>query len=198
MTQMTPSRHSGILRHSRGPALLAAVFLLMSCQRLAQPLQPPPQFAMQAPQPAPLSVQQDVAQNRAMRDPDTPATVEDFERYARTTRILFARGSAELSDAARATLDRQAEWLKRHSDVRAVLAGHADLLGPREHQFALGERRAAAMKFYFTVHGISGERLIVTSFGKERPVNESSDEVSQSQNRRGETILIGLPGAPRP
>ncbi|WP_217806576.1 OmpA family protein [Novosphingobium sp. B1] len=171
--------------------------LLASCQRPVQPLRPPPSFDMQGPTPAPLKVREDEAQSRLLRDHETPATVEDFERYAGTTRVLFARDSAELDAAARAILDRHAQWLNLYPEVRASLQGHADEFGSREHQFALGEKRAAAMKFYLTAQGVAAERLVPTSFGKEHPARTGGDEISQNQNRRGETVLIGLPASAR-
>lgn len=79
--------------------------------------------------------------------------------------------------------------------MHASLQGHADLLGTREHQFALGEQRAAAMKFYLVTRGIGPERLTITSFGKQRPAALNLDEASQKSNRRGETVLVVARGA---
>lgn len=179
-------------------ALLGLSFLLASCQRPAQPLRPPPRFEMQGPMLTPLTVGEDEAQSRVLHDHETPASVEDFERYAGSTFVLFEQGSAELNPVARAILDRQAQWLNLHPEVRVSLQGHADEFGSREHQFALGEKRAAAMKFHLTVRGVAADRLAPTSLGKERPVRTGHDETSQTQNRRGETVLVGLPGSARP
>ncbi|OYW88182.1 MAG: hypothetical protein B7Z20_03210, partial [Sphingobium sp. 32-64-5] len=123
------------------------------------------------------------------------ATTDDFERFASFSRIYFERNSARLTEEARKTLDAQAAWLREHPDVRASLQGHADALGTREHQFALGERRATAMKFYLLARGVDPHRLTVTSFGKQRPAVLALDEASQKSNRRGETVLIGTPDA---
>src|SRR5690606_2273190 len=116
-----------------------------------------------------------------------------FERFAEISRIYFERNSASLTDEARKTLDAQAAWLREHPEIRASLQGHADALGTREHQFALGERRAAAMKFHLAARGIGADRLTITSFGKQRPAAFRLDEASQKSNRRGETVLIGAP-----
>jgi peptidoglycan-associated lipoprotein len=186
------------IRTGRGLACLVLCGALASCQRPTQPLLPPPLFEFQGPSPEPLASRENNLPAQGIRDADTPATMEDFERYAGTIRILFGRGSAELTPIARAVLDRQAAWLRAHPDIRASLQGHADELAPREQQFALGEKRAAAMKFYLTARGVAPQRLFVTSFGRERPVATGSDEASQSQNRRGETVLLGLPGLSRP
>ena len=123
-----------------------------------------------------------------------PGSVEDFVRYAGSDKVYFAYDSAELTDEGRTILGRQAEWLAKYPQVGVSLEGHADERGTREYNFALGERRAAAMKFYLTVRGLAATRITTTSFGKERPVVAGSDEQSWAQNRRGETVLIGAVG----
>ncbi|MEK9545608.1 MAG: OmpA family protein, partial [Pelagibacteraceae bacterium] len=53
---------------------------------------------------------------------------------------------------------------------------------------ALGERRANAAKDYLMTYGISGKRISVISYGKERPVNSASTPLAWSQNRRAVTV----------
>lgn len=168
-------------------SVLALCGALAACQRPTQMLPPAPIFGIQGarqstPEPNPSALRDD-------------ATRADFERFAQFSQIYFERNSATLTDAARKTLDAQAEWLREYPEVHASLQGHADLLGTREHQFALGEQRAAAMKFYLVTRGIGPGRLTITSFGKQRPAALSLDEASQKSNRRGETVLVGARGA---
>jgi len=175
-------------------AAIALFGLLASCQRPTQRLPPAPIFEMREGE-APAAVHDENALTPLLRDNGGTASIADFERFAGIRRIYFERNRADLTDEARGTLDRQAEWLRQHPDVRASLHGHADALGTREYQIALGEKRAAAMKFYLTAHGVSAERLSITSFGKQRPAALGLDDASQKLNRRGETVLIGVPGA---
>ena len=65
---------------------------------------------------------------------------------------------------------------------------YADERGTREYNLALGERRANAAKDYLMTYGISGSRLSVISYGKERPVNSGSNPLAWSQNRRSVTV----------
>ena len=177
-----------------------AVILLVStaaCQRPTEKLPPAPQFEMQsgepevAPQaPAPVNDVVSVSDNSGI----VPGSVEDFLRYAGTDKVYFEYDSADLTDEGRATLGRQAEWLVKYPKVNVSLEGHADERGTREYNFALGERRSAAMKFFLSVRGVSEGRITTTSFGKERPMVAGSDDQSWGQNRRGETVLIGAVG----
>jgi peptidoglycan-associated lipoprotein len=166
---------------------------MAACQRPTQRLPPAPIFEMHAGQTR-EEVREQGPFGPSLRDNGGMASIADFERFAGIRRIYFERNRAELTDEARGTLDRQAEWLRQHPDVRASLQGHADALGTREHQIALGEKRAAAMKFYLTAHGVAAERLSTTSFGKQRPAALGLDDASQKLNRRGETVLNGVPG----
>ena len=103
-------------------------------------------------------------------------------------RVFFATNESVLTTASRDTLRKQAGWLRKNSKVTIVLEGHADERGTREYNLALGERRANAAKDYLMTYGISGDRISVISYGKERPVDSGSNPLSWSKNRRSVTV----------
>ena len=103
-------------------------------------------------------------------------------------RVFFATNESVLTTAARETLRKQAQWLRKNSKVTVVLEGHADERGTREYNLALGERRANAAKDYLMTYGISGNRISVISYGKERPVDSGSNPLAWSKNRRSVTV----------
>ena len=103
-------------------------------------------------------------------------------------RVFFATNKTTLTTASRDTLRKQAAWMRKKADLTFSLEGHADERGTREYNLALGERRANAVKDYLMTYGISGSRLSVISYGKERPVNSGSDPLAWSQNRRSVTV----------
>ena len=105
-------------------------------------------------------------------------------------RVFFATNESVLTTASRETLRKQAAWLRKNSDITIVLEGHADERGTREYNLALGERRANAVKDYLMTYGISGKRISVISYGKERPVNSESTPLAWSQNRRSVTVKV--------
>ena len=63
--------------------------------------------------------------------------------------------------------------------------------GTREYNFSLGARRAQTVRDYLVSRGISGSRMRVVSYGKERPVAVCNDISCWSQNRRAVTALEG-------
>ena len=103
-------------------------------------------------------------------------------------RVFFATNKSTLTTASRDTLRKQAAWMRKKSKLKFSIEGHADERGTREYNLALGERRANAVKDYLMTYGISGSRLSVISYGKERPVNSGSSPLAWSQNRRSVTV----------
>ena len=103
-------------------------------------------------------------------------------------RVFFATNKSTLTTASRDTLRKQAAWMRKKKDLTFSIEGHADERGTREYNLALGERRANAVKDYLMTYGISGSRLSVISYGKERPVNSGSTPLAWSQNRRSVTV----------
>lgn len=100
-------------------------------------------------------------------------------------RVFFEYDSSELTDEARDTLAKQAEWLGYHSRARVNIEGHCDERGTREYNLALGERRANAVRSYLMALGVSASRMSPISYGKERLAVAGSSDGARSQNRRG-------------
>jgi len=105
-------------------------------------------------------------------------------------RVFFATNKSSLTTASRSTLRKQATFLRKNKNLNVTIEGHADERGTREYNLALGERRANAAKDYLMTYGISGKRISVISYGKEKPVNPASTPLSWSQNRRSVTVKV--------
>ena len=105
-------------------------------------------------------------------------------------RVFYATNKSTLTTASRDTLRKQAAWMRKQKKVSVTVEGHADERGTREYNLALGERRANAVKDYLMTYGISGSRISVISYGKERPVNSGSTPLAWSQNRRSVTVKV--------
>jgi peptidoglycan-associated lipoprotein len=104
-------------------------------------------------------------------------------------RVFFDTDSSELSDQARGTLDKQAQWLNNYNRYSFTIEGHADERGTREYNIALGARRAETVREYLISRGIAATRMRTISYGKERPVALCNDISCWSQNRRAVTVL---------
>ncbi|KUJ83405.1 peptidoglycan-associated lipoprotein [Microbulbifer flavimaris] len=72
----------------------------------------------------------------------------------------------------------------RGTGTSVRLEGHADELGTREYNLALGERRANAVRDFLVLQGVDAGTLEVISYGEERPAVPGSNESARAQNRR--------------
>jgi peptidoglycan-associated lipoprotein len=120
----------------------------------------------------------------------TPGSAQDFQVNV-GDRVFFETDSSSLTPQARATLDRQAQWLTQYPNYTFVMEGHADERGTREYNIALGARRSTAARDYLISRGIPASRMRTISYGKERPVAVCDDISCWSQNRRAVTVLDG-------
>jgi peptidoglycan-associated lipoprotein len=121
---------------------------------------------------------------------ELPAQQADLIAKAGSDTVYFGTDEYSLDQSAQATLAAQARWLLANPNVRASIEGHADERGTREYNMALGERRANAARDFLVSQGVPESRLLVTSWGKERPVAVGSNEEAWAQNRRAVTVLV--------
>jgi peptidoglycan-associated lipoprotein len=127
-------------------------------------------------------------QSGALASAATPGSQQDFVVNV-GDRVFFETDSSELTDQARATLDKQAQWLSNYNRYAFTIEGHADERGTREYNIALGARRAETVRQYLVSRGVSAQRMRTISYGKERPVAVCNDISCWSQNRRAVTVL---------
>jgi peptidoglycan-associated lipoprotein len=127
-------------------------------------------------------------QSGALASAATPGSQQDFVVNV-GDRVFFETDSSELTDQARATLDKQSQWLNNYNRYAFTIEGHADERGTREYNIALGARRAETVRQYLVSRGVSAQRMRTISYGKERPVALCNDISCWSQNRRAVTVL---------
>ncbi len=77
---------------------------------------------------------------------NTPGSIAEFQSAAVGDRVYFDTDSSEINAQGQTILERQAAWLNRYPRYSFTLEGHADERGTREYNFALGARRAEAVK----------------------------------------------------
>jgi peptidoglycan-associated lipoprotein len=121
---------------------------------------------------------------------ELPAQQADLIAKAGSDTVYFGTDEYLLDESSKATLAAQARWLLANPNIRASIEGHCDERGTREYNMALGERRANAARDYLVSQGVPTNRLLVTSWGKERPVAAGSNEEAWAQNRRAVTVLV--------
>ncbi len=111
--------------------------------------------------------------------------------------ILFAAGTANLSEAGLPLLDRIAEALKgNHYGIS--IEGHTDSIPIRNVRYPsnweLSGARAAIVLRYFIARGVAPERMRAIGYADTRPVVPNDTPESRARNRRVELVLHVNPG----
>ncbi len=83
-------------------------------------------------------------------------------------RVFFAFDKSDITEEARNTLARQAEFLKKNCNVKVTVVGHCDERGSTEYNYALGERRANAAKACLIANGNDASRITVLLSGQRK------------------------------
>ncbi len=163
-------------------AIAAGLFTILSCSNKQVQTEPP--------------VAQ--AQGQEMAAEKTPEELEQerLEREAAESRlraekikfmyedVYFKKGRYSLSPEAQEILKRKATWLINNPDLTVIIEGHTNNRGAKECNFALGDRRAGAVKSFLIRQGVESPRLIAVSYGNERPIDTSKTEKGKEKNRR--------------
>lgn len=104
-------------------------------------------------------------------------------------RVFFDFNQAAVRTDGKATLDKQAIWLKQYGSANVQIAGNCDERGTTEYNLALGQRRANAAASYLKAKGVAAARMTTISYGKDRPTAMGSNEQAWAQNRNATTSL---------
>jgi peptidoglycan-associated lipoprotein len=160
------------------------VIVLTGCaKKIPPPAPPPPPPPPPPPAPAPPP--------RALTEDEIFAakTLAQLNAERPLGDIAFDYDMSTLRDDARATLQRNADYMRRWPSIRVTTEGHADARGTNEYNLSLGERRAASVKDYLVSLGIAADRMLAISKGEEEPLCMEMTEACWAMNRRGHFII---------
>ncbi len=104
--------------------------------------------------------------------------------------IYYEFDSILLLADAQEILKSNAEWMKANPKTRVEVEGHCDDVGSAEYNLALGAKRAQTAKEFLVEQGISPERLVTISYGKEAPACIDPTEDCRVKNRRARFVIF--------
>jgi peptidoglycan-associated lipoprotein len=169
-------------------AAIAALALLAACASHPKPPPPappiPPPHAMPAPGP-----ETGAPRGGPVAEGPLPGTQQDFVINV-GDRVYFDFDHAEIRADAQPVLSNQAAWLQRYPSVMVRIEGNCDERGTREYNFALGARRADAVRSFLMDHGVNGGRIATISYGKEQPLDPGHDESAWAKDRNAHTAIL--------
>ena len=119
------------------------------------------------------------------------------------TRVSFADGGSDLSDAAQADLIAilRSEQMERGGKV--TLRGHSDSTGSDDANLRASRQRAEAVRDYLAENGVAEDRIEVIALGEMRPIAPNANldgtpnEEGRAANRRVD-VTIAVPGSAAP
>jgi peptidoglycan-associated lipoprotein len=176
-------------------ALIAVVTLgSASCQKKAKPTTVPETPSAQAETPPPPAAEVQPAAEpfpptSVEKTPVVEPTIAQLNQDGVLAMVHFAYNSNELDDAAKATLQANATWLKAHPKYVVQVGGHCDERGSIGYNIALGDRRATIVKEYLIGLGVNGASLVAISFGEEQPLDPAHTEAAWAKNRRAQFTI---------
>lgn len=179
----------GVRGPSRPAMVIAIVGMMVSaCASHPKPLPIAP-TSQPAPGSGPPAYGASAPGSGVVQSSSLPGSVQDFVNTA-GDRIYFEYDKFDLRPDALPVLAAQAAWLERYPYVEVRIEGNADERGTREYNFALGARRASAVKDFLEAHGVNPSRITTVSYGKERPIDLGSGEEAWARNRNAHTAII--------
>ena len=104
--------------------------------------------------------------------------------------IYFEFDKYDIRQVDAEILKGNAALLVKFPNVKIQIEGHCDERGTVEYNLALGERRANSTKNYMISLGISGNRISIISYGKERPMDPGHNEDAWAKNRRAHSVIV--------
>jgi outer membrane protein OmpA-like peptidoglycan-associated protein len=129
--------------------------------------------------------------------PDLPANQADLLLQTRLSAagayppINFESGGDRITADSIPTLDRLANFLAMHVDVRVQILGHTDSdeRCPGDN-LKLSQRRAEEVRTQLLARGTEAERLIATGMGHTDPIADNLTKSGKAANRRIEFLLL--------
>lgn len=103
--------------------------------------------------------------------------------------VVFATNQAKILPGAQTQLNQVADALKTQAEHHFSVEGHTDNQGTDAINDDLSARRAAAVRDYLIVRGVSANAISSEGYGSKRPVGDNKNPEGRAMNRRVEIIV---------
>jgi len=103
---------------------------------------------------------------------------------------FFDFGKYFIRNDAKEALQKDAESLNNHPNLKVQVEGHCDERGTEEYNLVLGNHRAEAVKQYLVTLGVDASRISIISFGKDKPFCSQHSATCYQENRRGHFVSL--------
>lgn len=116
---------------------------------------------------------------------ETRSTIDDLNVY-------FDVDKSKIQPMFNSKLDGFADKINQSAKVVILVLGHTDSDGDSRYNLALSKRRSEAVRKYLIKKGVDPDRIVIKSYGEERPAEENSNANNKAKNRRVEVRMMSL------
>ena len=104
--------------------------------------------------------------------------------------IEFESNSTRMTPRSLATLDQLIDQLRHAPRTAIEIGGHTDKYGKPDYNLQLSQRRADAVRRYFTKHGLP-KQFTAVGYGASQPLSVAENRTGLQRNRRIELRVKG-------
>jgi len=104
--------------------------------------------------------------------------------------IEFESNSTTMTPSSLATLDQLIAELQQSPRTAIEIGGHTDKYGEPDYNIQLSQRRADAVRRYFTKHGLP-KQFTAVGYGASQPLSVAENRAGLQRNRRIELLVKG-------
>ncbi len=104
--------------------------------------------------------------------------------------VYFEFGDYSLSSDAENSIDTNVNVANNTSSSKIKIEGNCDEFGTDEYNYALGLKRAKAVKDGLTAQGVNAGKVVIVSLGESSPLCSNPTDDCYAKNRRVDLHLV--------
>jgi OOP family OmpA-OmpF porin len=120
----------------------------------------------------------------------SPLLQKKLDEILARASIEFESNSTTMTPRSFATLDQLIDQLRHAPRTAIEIGGHTDKYGEPDYNLQLSQRRADAVRRYFTKHGLP-KQFTAVGYGASRPLSVAENRAGLQRNRRIELRVKG-------
>ena len=120
----------------------------------------------------------------------SPLLQKKLDEILARSSIEFESNSTRMTPRSLATLDQLIDQLRHAPRTAIEIGGHTDKYGKPDYNLQLSQRRADAVRRYFTKHGLP-KQFTAVGYGASQPLSVAENRTGLQRNRRIELRVKG-------
>ncbi|MCB5245110.1 MAG: OmpA family protein [Candidatus Cloacimonetes bacterium] len=116
--------------------------------------------------------------------------ITKLEEELKNNMIHFATNSTSISEKDKLFLNKVADFLIQHPEVKIEVQGHTDNTGSAKINETISYNRAKSVANYLISRGVPESQLVVKGYGPSKPIASNKTAQGRATNRRVQLVII--------